>query len=75
MPFPNEDTVMMIYDGHPSLGTRRASNLSPGTPTHCSWGARTQGCKDTNFLISLYINVCRDMDMYITITPKQKKRW
>jgi hypothetical protein len=32
------------------------------------------GCKDTNFLISLYINICRNIDMYFTYTPKAKKR-
>jgi hypothetical protein len=26
-----------------------------------------QGCKDTNFLISLYINVRRNIDMYIIV--------
>jgi hypothetical protein len=26
-----------------------------------------------NFSISLYINICRNMDMYITYTPKEKK--
>jgi hypothetical protein len=31
-----------------------------------------QECKDKNFPISLYINVCRNMDMYIIITPKAK---
>jgi hypothetical protein len=37
-------------------------------------GAGTQGSKDTNFPISLYINVCRNMDMYITATPKAKEK-
>jgi hypothetical protein len=37
-------------------------------------GAGTQGCKDTNFPISLYINICRNMDMYIMTTPKEKEK-
>jgi hypothetical protein len=37
--------------------------------------AGMQGCKDTNFPISLYTNICRNIDMYITYTPKEKKRW
>jgi hypothetical protein len=45
----------------PQLGTAR--------------GVGTQGCMDTNFPISLYIDVCRNIDMYITYTPKAKKRW
>jgi hypothetical protein len=36
-PFPVEDTAMMIYDGCPSLGMHRVSNLSPRTPTCYSW--------------------------------------
>jgi hypothetical protein len=38
MPFPREDTVMMIYDGRPPPGMRRMSNLSLGTPSHYGWG-------------------------------------
>jgi hypothetical protein len=36
--------------------------------------AWAQGCKDTNFPISLYITVCRNMDIYITTTPKAKEK-
>jgi hypothetical protein len=36
--------------------------------------AGMQGCKDTNFPISLYTNICRNIDMYITYTPKEKKK-
>jgi hypothetical protein len=28
MPFPREDTIMIVYDGHPLLGMRLMSNLS-----------------------------------------------
>jgi hypothetical protein len=66
-PFPGEDVVMTLYDGHPPLGMRRVSNPSPGTLAHYGWG-----CGDTSFLISLYINVYRYMDMYIIATPKAK---
>jgi hypothetical protein len=38
-----------------------------------AWGAGTQGYKDIIFPISVYINVCRNMDMYIIATPKGKK--
>jgi hypothetical protein len=50
MPFHREDAVMMIYDGSPSPGMHRASDPSLGTPAHCSWGAGTQKCKNTNFI-------------------------
>jgi hypothetical protein len=35
-PFLEEDAVMTIYDGRPSLGMRCTSNPSQGTPTRCS---------------------------------------
>jgi hypothetical protein len=38
VPFLEEDTVMMIYDGRPPLEMRHMSNLSLGTPAHCEWG-------------------------------------
>jgi hypothetical protein len=34
----------------------------------------TQGCKDMNFSISLYINICRNMDMHFMATPKEKEK-
>jgi hypothetical protein len=37
-------------------------------------GAWTQGCKNTTFPISLYINICRNIDMYITYAPKAKEK-
>jgi hypothetical protein len=40
MPFLGEDAVMMIYDRRPSLGMRRVSNPSHGTPAHYNWGCR-----------------------------------
>jgi hypothetical protein len=43
MPFPREDTVMMIYDRHPSLGVHRVSDLGPGTLARCGWGRRDVG--------------------------------
>jgi hypothetical protein len=57
MVFPEEDAVMTVYEGCPSppQGRRRLSKLSPGPLAHCSWGRRAQGCKGTNFPISLYI--------------------
>jgi hypothetical protein len=56
-PFPGEDGLMTIYDGSPLPEMRHVSNLSPGTLTTMAGGAGTQECKDTSFLISLYINV------------------
>jgi hypothetical protein len=44
-----------------------ASNLS-------SLRLGAQGCKDASFSISLYINVCRNIDMYITTTPIAKEK-
>jgi hypothetical protein len=32
-PFPGEDAVTTVYDGHPPPGRRRVSNLTPETPT------------------------------------------
>jgi hypothetical protein len=72
-PVLQEDIVMMIYDGHPSLGMCLVSNPSLETLVHYGWGAGTQECKDTNFPISLYINICRNIDMYITYMQKAKK--
>jgi hypothetical protein len=37
-------------------------------------GVGTQGYKDINFPISLYINICRNMDMYITAIPNAKEK-
>jgi hypothetical protein len=34
-PFPGEDAVITVYDGHPPPERHRMSNLSPGTMTHC----------------------------------------
>jgi hypothetical protein len=42
-PFPGEDMVMMIYDGRPSPGMHRMSNLSLGTPARCDWGRGNAG--------------------------------
>jgi hypothetical protein len=39
MTFPGEDVVMAIYDGRPSPGMRRMSNMSLGAPARCGWGA------------------------------------
>jgi hypothetical protein len=67
-PFLREDIVMMIYDGHPSSGMRRVSNLSLGTPARCGWG-----CGNVRKYIFLYIYICRNIDMYITYAPKAQK--
>jgi hypothetical protein len=49
MPFHIENTVMTIHDGRPSPGVHCMSNLSLGTLARCTWGAGTQGYKDTIF--------------------------
>jgi hypothetical protein len=72
MPFPGEDAVMTIYDGRPSSVVRRMSNLSPRTPTCYGWGRKD--VRTQFFSIFLYINICRNMDMYITATPKAKEK-
>jgi hypothetical protein len=72
MPFPREDAVMTIYDGRPSSVVRRMSNLSPRTPTCYGWGRKD--VRTQFFSIFLYINICRNMDMYITATPKAKEK-
>jgi hypothetical protein len=41
--FPGADVVMVIYDGHPSLGVRHMSDLDPGTLAHCGRGCRDAG--------------------------------
>jgi hypothetical protein len=43
MPFPGEEAVMTVYDGRPSPGSRRVTNMSPGTLTHYGWGSRSIG--------------------------------
>jgi hypothetical protein len=60
MPFPRENTVMMVHDGRPPLGRRHVSKLSFRPPTHCGWGMGTQGCKGTNVPTSLYICIYRE---------------
>jgi hypothetical protein len=37
-PFPWEEAVITVYNGHPATGRRRMSKLSLRTPTHCSQG-------------------------------------
>jgi hypothetical protein len=73
MPLPREDAIMMIYDGHPLPGMRHMSDPSPEPQLIATGAAGTQGCKDTNFLMSLYINVCWNIDMYIIATLKAKE--
>jgi hypothetical protein len=41
--FPGEDTIMMIYDGYPLLGTLHVSTLGQGIPAHCGWEHRDAG--------------------------------
>jgi hypothetical protein len=43
MPFPREEAVITVYDGRPSPGSRRVTNMSPGTLTHYGWGSRSIG--------------------------------
>jgi hypothetical protein len=69
MPFPREDQVMTIYNGHPSPGMRRVSNPSLGTKAPYGWG-----CGNVWTQIFLYIYICRNIDMYITYAPKAQKR-
>jgi hypothetical protein len=38
MPFSGENAVLVVYGGHPSLGRRCVSNLSPRASTHCGRG-------------------------------------
>jgi hypothetical protein len=38
MPFPDENEVMMVYDGCPPPGRRRVSKLGLRPLTHCVWG-------------------------------------
>jgi hypothetical protein len=59
MPFPVENIVMMVYDGHPSLGRCHVSKLSPGPWTHCGWGrGGHRGVKAQIFQYPyIYVNV------------------
>jgi hypothetical protein len=43
MPSPGEDTVMMIYDGHPSLGVCHMSDPGLGAPARHGWGCGDAG--------------------------------
>jgi hypothetical protein len=43
MPFPMENTVMVVYGGHPPSVRRCESNLSPMTSTRCGLGHRGSG--------------------------------
>jgi hypothetical protein len=53
MPFPGEDTVMTTYDGCPSPGMCRVSNLSLGTPAHCGWGRMDVRTKIFQYLCTI----------------------
>jgi hypothetical protein len=72
-PFPREDEVMTIYDGHPLPGVHHMSNQSLGTLARYGWGCRDAQMKGLKFSNIFVNNVCRNMDMYITDTPKSKK--
>jgi hypothetical protein len=43
MPFPEENTVMMVYGGHPPPRRHRVSNLSPRAPSCCVQGYEGSG--------------------------------
>jgi hypothetical protein len=62
MHFLEENVVLTVYRGRPTLGRHSVSNLSPRAPTHCDWGHGAQGCNGTSFPTSLYIYI------YIYIT-------
>jgi hypothetical protein len=74
LPFPGEDEVMMIYDGGPSPGMCHVSDPGLEPQLAMAGGVGMQGCKGISFPISLYINVCRNMDMYIIATPNAKEK-
>jgi hypothetical protein len=38
MPFLEENTITMVYGGHPPLVRRHVSNPIPRVPTRCGWG-------------------------------------
>jgi hypothetical protein len=38
MPFPGEESIMMIYDERPSPGVHHMSDTGPGAPAHYGWG-------------------------------------
>jgi hypothetical protein len=40
IPFPEENAIMMVYEGRPLLGRRCESSLSPRAPTCYGWGHR-----------------------------------
>jgi hypothetical protein len=69
-PFPEEDTVMMIYNGRPLPGVRHMSNSSPGTPAH---GGR--GCRDVKTQIFQYLFRLTYVGIWIcTLRPHQKQK-
>jgi hypothetical protein len=41
--FPEGNTVIMVYGGHPPSGRHDMSNLGPRTPSRCSWGHGDSG--------------------------------
>jgi hypothetical protein len=62
-PFSAEDVIMMVYVGRPPSGRHRMSNLSPRTSAAVG-DTGSQGCKGTNFPISLYIYICEYVYYY-----------
>jgi hypothetical protein len=49
MPFPEKNTVMIVYGGCPLLARHRISSPSPRAPTRYGWGHRAEGCYETSF--------------------------
>jgi hypothetical protein len=49
MPFPEENAVMMVYEGHPLLGRCRVSSLSLGPQLTVVGDMGARGCNSTNF--------------------------
>jgi hypothetical protein len=62
-PFSAEDVIMMVYVGRPPSGRHHMSNLSPRTSAAVG-DTGSQGCKGTNFPISLYIYICEYVYYY-----------
>jgi hypothetical protein len=50
------------------------TRTSPPPPTDFSPHTGAQGCKDIIFPMSLYTNLCKNIDMYITATLKAKEK-
>jgi hypothetical protein len=78
-PFPEENIIMIAFEGRPLFGGCRKSSLGPRISTHGGWGHGAQGCNGASYLlhpsknIDIYIYIYLHMFLQSSPEVKQKK--